>query len=171
MFTFSMTIKEFQLCAEIQHSKAKGKKTTSIHSPSEPRHTRNEIKTDNKPLLAFLWRLSQRLLLSLGFLYKHCNHLQPCGILFCKTGLVRVVKQPWQCKNSLLPISKALINEVLLGKNWIILDCYLKKYFPQLHFSQVELDMGCGRKTWREWGGGGRYRHIGIYLFARKNVQ
>lgn len=72
--------------------------------------------------------------------------LQPCGILLCKTGLDRVVKQPWQCKNSLLPISKALINEVLLGKNWILLHSYLKIFSSTPVFpSRIRYGM------WREY--------------------
>lgn len=43
-----------------------------VHTPNEPRHTSNESRTDNKPLVAFH---SRGLLLSLGFLYRYCNHV------------------------------------------------------------------------------------------------
>lgn len=63
--------------------------------------------------------------------------LLPCGILLCKTGLQ---EQP-------LTHLKGTDQRGLTWKELNLLDCYLKKYFPQLQLSQVELDTASGGKT------------------------
>lgn len=73
--------------------------------------------------------------------------IAPYHILLCKTGLVMVVKQPWQCKGIYLPISKQVTDQQgLTWKELNFVGLLLKEYFPQLRFSPNWIRSG----MWRE---------------------